>query len=58
KIKILSLVLALGLIGPIGLVSTASAKPLCDKMGFAGLLASCNRGKEKIKVTLSSGKPL
>lgn len=48
---LLSLILIAGLIGP------ASAKPLCDNLGFAGLLASCNRG-EIIKVTLSSGQPL
>lgn len=58
KHKILSLVLTLGLMAPLGYVGTASAKPLCDNFGFAGLLASCNRSKEKIKVTLSSGKPL
>lgn len=40
-----------------GLVGPASAKPLCDDMGFAGLLASCNRG-DTIELTLSSGKPL
>ena len=52
KIKLLlSLILALGLVGP------ASAAPLCNDLGFAGLLASCNRGKP-IKVTLSSGQPL
>lgn len=33
------------------------AAPLCDNLGFAGLLAKCNRG-ETIKVTLASGKPL
>lgn len=48
---IVSLILSLGLIGP------AAAKPICDKLGFAGLLSSCNRG-ETIEVTLSSGKPL
>ena len=48
---LLSLILAVGLVGP------ASAKPICDKLGFAGLLSSCNRGKP-IEVTLSSGKPL
>ena len=48
---LLSLVLALGLVGP------ATAKPICEKLGFAGLLSSCNRGKP-IEVTLSSGKPL
>ncbi len=48
---LLSLILALGLVSP------ASAKPICDKLGFAGLLSSCNRG-EPIEVNLSSGKPL
>jgi len=33
------------------------AAPLCDDLGFAGLLASCNRG-EPIEITLASGKPL
>ncbi|MCM2400517.1 hypothetical protein NBH20_05080 [Rhizobium sp. S153] len=35
----------------------ALAAPLCDKLGFAGLLAKCNRG-EPIELTLASGKPL
>lgn len=35
----------------------AAAAPLCDDLGFAGLLAKCNRG-EPIPVTLASGKPL
>ena len=34
-----------------------SAAPLCDDLGFAGLLAKCNRG-ETIKLTLASGQPL
>ena len=52
KLKLLiSLILTLGLIAP------ASAAPICKKLGFAGLLSSCNRG-EPIEVTLSSGKPL
>lgn len=34
-----------------------SAVPLCDDLGFAGLLASCNRG-EPIVLTLASGQPL
>ncbi|MDT8327465.1 MAG: hypothetical protein RQ750_08790 [Roseovarius sp.] len=33
------------------------AAPLCDSLGFSGLLAKCNRG-DTIEVTLSSGKPL
>ncbi len=36
---------------------SASAAPLCDELGFAGLLASCNRG-EPIDLTLASGQPL
>ncbi len=52
KIKLLlSLILALGLVGP------ASAAPICNKLGFAGLLSSCNRGKP-IEIKLSSGQPL
>ena len=51
KKTILSLIVAMGLVGP------ASAAPLCTDMGFAGLLASCNRG-EPIELTLSSGKPI
>ena len=35
----------------------AAAAPLCDNLGFAGLLASCNRG-EPITLTLASGQPL
>ncbi|MEM7188984.1 MAG: hypothetical protein AAF439_05170 [Pseudomonadota bacterium] len=37
--------------------TSAWAAPLCDKLGFAGLLASCNVGEE-IELTLASGKPL
>jgi hypothetical protein len=33
------------------------AAPLCDNLGFAGLLAKCNRG-ETIHLTLASGQPL
>ena len=35
----------------------AAAAPLCDNLGIAGLLASCNRG-EPITLTLASGQPL
>ena len=35
----------------------ATAEPLCNDLGFAGLLANCNRGEE-IELTLGSGKPL
>lgn len=34
-----------------------AAAPLCDDLGFAGLLAACNRG-DTIKLTLASGQPL
>ncbi|WP_424971708.1 hypothetical protein [Dinoroseobacter sp. S76] len=37
--------------------SPLAAAPLCDDLGFAGLLASCNRG-ETIELTLASGQPL
>ncbi|MEM7043601.1 MAG: hypothetical protein AAF543_12395 [Pseudomonadota bacterium] len=39
------------------MASPAVAAPLCDDLGFAGLLAKCNRG-ETIELTLASGKPL
>lgn len=39
------------------LAGPAAAAPLCDDLGFAGLLAACNRG-EPIELTLGSGKPL
>jgi len=34
-----------------------TAAPLCDDLGFAGLLAKCNRG-ETIEITLASGQAL
>ena len=37
--------------------SPVAAAPLCDDLGFAGLLAKCNRG-EPIKLLLASGQPL
>ena len=39
------------------LAAPAAAAPLCDDLGFAGLLAGCNRG-ETIEITLASGQPL
>ncbi|WP_413206490.1 hypothetical protein [Rhodospirillum sp. A1_3_36] len=39
------------------IAGSASAAPLCDKLGFAGLLAKCNRGEE-VHLTLASGKPV
>lgn len=47
---------ALGLTLSLG-TAPAQAAPLCDNLGFAGLLASCNRG-EPIEITLASGQPL
>ena len=35
----------------------ALAAPKCDKLGFAGLLAKCNK-EDLPEITLSSGKPL
>ncbi|MCX2723986.1 hypothetical protein [Roseibium salinum] len=35
----------------------AGAAPLCSDLGFAGLLAKCNRG-DPIAITLASGQPL
>ncbi|MEM0922342.1 MAG: hypothetical protein AAGI13_04815 [Pseudomonadota bacterium] len=42
---------------PASLPGTASAAPLCDKLGFAGLLAKCNRATLPT-ITLGAGKPL
>lgn len=39
------------------LAGPSGAAPLCDDLGFAGLLAACNRG-EPIALTLASGQPL
>lgn len=39
------------------LAGPAAAAPLCDDLGFAGLLAKCNRG-DTIELTLASGQPL
>jgi len=57
-----NLVVALGLaLMPCGFVGvqSADAAPLCDakQMGFAGLLAKCNR-EELPPLTMSSGKPI
>lgn len=41
-----------------GLGGPVAAARLCDDLGFAGLLAACNRGEEPIRVTLASGQPL
>ncbi|ODN68968.1 hypothetical protein [Methylobrevis pamukkalensis] len=58
----LALALAAGFLAapaPGFMTAPASAAPLCDgtKLGFAGLLAKCNRG-ETVKLTLASGQPL
>ncbi len=49
KLMMAALVACLG--GPV------AAAPLCDDLGFAGLLAKCNRG-DTIKLLLASGQPL
>ena len=49
--RLMTAVLAMGIASPV------MAAPLCDDLGFAGLLASCNRG-ETIQLTLASGQPL
>ena len=40
-----------------GTAWAANAAPLCDKLGFAGLLAKCNKGDD-IELTLASGAPI
>jgi len=55
-----NVLVALGLIlAPQAMPTAVSAAPLCDakKMGFAGLLAKCNR-EELPPITMASGKPL
>ena len=42
---------------PVDGPSPANAAPLCDKLGFAGLLAKCNRATLPT-ITLGAGKPL
>ncbi|MEM8728670.1 MAG: hypothetical protein AAGF79_02040 [Pseudomonadota bacterium] len=49
--KLLAAAVMAGFAGPL------AAAPLCDDLGFAGLLAKCNRG-DTIKLTLASGKAL
>lgn len=51
RTKLATVIMALGLAVPAG------AAPLCDDLGFAGLLAACNRG-DPIELTLASGVPL
>ena len=51
-----SLILVSG-IAVTSMMGSANAAPLCDKLGFAGLLANCNKGEE-IEITLSSGQPI
>lgn len=50
--------LMIAAIATLGLAGPVAAAPLCDDLGFAGLLAACNRADEPIRVTLSSGQPL
>lgn len=49
--------LTAGLLACATIAGPAAAAPLCENLGFAGLLAACNRG-EDIAVTLASGQPL
>jgi hypothetical protein len=39
------------------LAAPATAAPLCDELGFAGLLAACNK-EDLPPVTLAAGQPL
>jgi hypothetical protein len=49
---------AIGALAVAGLVAGhPEAKPLCDDLGFAGLLARCNKA-DLPPITLSSGAPL
>jgi hypothetical protein len=48
-------VLGLAFTAPV--TTTAHAAPKCDKLGFAGLMAKCNR-EELPSLTLAAGKPL
>lgn len=41
----------------LGAASAGTAAPLCDDLGFAGLLAKCNRG-DIPDITLAAGQPL
>lgn len=50
-------VLAPALVFGLAAPPAAKAEPLCDKLGFAGLLAKCNR-ETLPPITLASGKPL
>lgn len=47
----------LALAGALLMAAPAVGKPLCDDLGFAGLLAGCNR-MELPPLTLSAGKPV
>ncbi|SON57831.1 hypothetical protein HDIA_4290 [Hartmannibacter diazotrophicus] len=54
-----TLTAAMAALAACAFAGSANAEPLCSgkDLGFAGLLAKCNRG-ETIELTLSSGKPL
>ncbi|MGF1658092.1 MAG: hypothetical protein ACFCUS_01540 [Rubrimonas sp.] len=57
KIALIGAVALAGAIAAPPLAGPAQAAPLCTELGFAGLLARCNREKLP-EITLSSGKPL
>jgi len=48
---------ALACAASIAVAPPLRAEPLCDKLGFSGLLAKCNRA-DLPPITLASGKPL
>lgn len=52
-----TLAFTLALSGAVALPGAPSAAPLCDDLGFAGLLARCNR-EVLPQVTLAAGVPL
>ncbi|MEM1300046.1 MAG: hypothetical protein AAGH68_12295 [Pseudomonadota bacterium] len=49
--------LTAALLAPVAVPSTASAELKCQKLGFAGLMAKCNR-EALPPLTLAAGKPL
>ncbi|TVQ56149.1 MAG: hypothetical protein EA355_07900 [Rhodobacteraceae bacterium] len=49
--------LAAGLVAGLALPAPGAAAPLCDDLGFAGLLAGCNK-MDLPPLTLSAGKPI
>lgn len=50
--------LTIAALASVGLAAPIAAAPLCEDLGFAGLLAACNRAEEPIRLTLAAGQPL